>query len=150
MRTEKMKEAKIKAGRYCAYQERTQQEVRDKLYGFGLRRDEVEEVLTELITEGFVNEARFAKAYASDKFRLNKWGRKKISYMLMQKGLSHYCIDEALTAITEDDYLSTLEHLIKSRIPDLSAAKLPDKQKAANYLIGKGFESDIVWSKLNE
>lgn len=145
-----MKEAKIKAGRYCAYQERTQQEVCDKLYGFGLRSDEVEEVLTELITEGFVNEARFARAYASDKFRLNKWGRKKITYILMQKGLSQNSIDEALTVIPEDDYLSTLKHLINSRIPDLPAAKLAEKQKAANYLIGKGFESDIVWSKLNE
>ena len=91
-----MKAAKIKAGVYCAYQERTQQEVRDKLYALGLHRDEVEEVLTELIIEKFVDEERYAKAFASGKFRLNKWGRIKISYVLRQKKLSEYCIEKAL------------------------------------------------------
>jgi regulatory protein len=64
MRSEKMKAAKIKASHYCAYQERTHQEVRDKLYDLGLHKDEVEEVLTELIMEDFVNEERFAKSFA--------------------------------------------------------------------------------------
>ena len=150
MREERMKEAKIKAGRYCAYQERTQQEVRDKLYALGLHRDEVEEVLTQLITENYVNELRYAKTYAAGKFRSNKWGRRKITYMLKQKGLSQYCIDVAINEIAEEDYIFTLERLIASRLPKLSAAKLPEKQKTANYLIGKGFEPDIVWSKLDE
>lgn len=150
MRADKMKEAKVKAGNYCAYQERTQQEVRDKLYSLGLHRDEVEEVLADLITEDFVNEERFAKTYAGSKFRMNQWGRVKIGYMLKRKGLSQYCIDKALNEIREGDYISTIERLIEKRIPNLSEANLPDKQKTANFLIGKGFEPSIVWSILKE
>ncbi len=67
-------QSKTKAARYCAYQERTQQEVRDKLYSYGLYTDMVEEVLTELIMEGFVSEERYAQAYCRGKFMSNKWG----------------------------------------------------------------------------
>ena len=88
MRLDKMKAAKLKAGNYCAYQERTQQEVRDKLYGIGLYSDEVEQVLAELITENYVNEERFAKSFAGGKFRLKQWGKKKIVYALKQRNIS--------------------------------------------------------------
>ena len=66
-------DAKVKAASYCTYQERCQQEVRDKLYGYGLHRKEVEDLVSYLITEGFINEARFARAYAGGKFRIKKW-----------------------------------------------------------------------------
>jgi regulatory protein len=71
-------EAKGKIQRYCAYQERSHQEVRNKLYSFGLYSDEVDNLLTDLITDGFLNEERFAKAFAGGKFRMKKWGRIKI------------------------------------------------------------------------
>ncbi len=72
------KTAKLKAADFCAYQERSQQEVRDKLYTYGLHEEEVEEVITELIIDGFISEERFAKAYAGGKFRIKGWGRRKI------------------------------------------------------------------------
>lgn len=71
-------EAKLKAARFCAYQERSQQEVRDKLYEYGLHYNDVEELLSELIVEGFINEERFARAYVRGKFKMKKWGRHKI------------------------------------------------------------------------
>ena len=64
------KDAKVKAGDYCAYQERSQQEVRDKLYQYGLHQNEVEQIISELITEGFINEERFAIQYAGGHFRI--------------------------------------------------------------------------------
>ncbi len=75
----------VKACNYCAYQERTQQEVRDKLYDLGLFSDEVEDVLSQLITANFVNEERYAKAFASGKFRLKRWGRQKILFELKRR-----------------------------------------------------------------
>ena len=72
------KSAVQKAADYCAYQERSQQQVRDKLYDYGLHSDQVEEALSELIQQGFINEERFAIAYAGGKFRMKGWGRKKI------------------------------------------------------------------------
>ncbi len=79
------KQALIKAESYCAYQERCQQEVRDKLYSWGLHEVQVENVIAELIASNFINEERFAKAYAGGKFRIKKWGRVKISIAKLKK-----------------------------------------------------------------
>src|SRR4249919_2672470 len=88
-----------KAKHYCAYQERCHSEVRDKLYSFGLHRNEVEPLLTQLIEENFLNEERFAIAYAGGKFRIKNWGKEKIKYALKQNKVSEYCIHKALAAI---------------------------------------------------
>jgi len=145
-----MLEAKIKAGSYCAYQERTQQEVRDKLYNIGLFQDEVEEVLTDLITENFISEERYAKAFANGKFRLKHWGRNKIVYILKQKNISSYCIDQALKEIDEDEYKNEIIRQINKKSSQISGKKYIVKNKIARFLIGKGFETELVWSLINE
>lgn len=85
-------EAYTKITKWCAYQERAQQEVRDKLYDFGLNKEEVEQLLTRIISEGFVNEERFAISFANGKLNQLGWGRVKISYALKAKRVSDYCI----------------------------------------------------------
>lgn len=150
MRSEKMKEAKIKAGNYCVYQERTQQEVRDKLYDLGLHRDEVEEVLTELITENFINEERYAKSFASGKFRLKQWGKNKIIYALKQKRISSFCIGLAMKEIPDDEYEKVISYLINKKAKQLSGDKYMINHKISRYLIGKGFEPELVWSMIND
>src|SRR5487761_1922976 len=89
---------------YCAYQERCHAEVKDKLYSFGLHKNEVEPILSELVSENFLNEERFAIQYAGGKFRIKHWGKIKIKQGLQQKQVSAYCIKKALKEIDEDDY----------------------------------------------
>src|SRR6478735_1227030 len=96
-----------KAKHYCAYQERSHSEVRDKLYSFKLHRNEVEQLLTQLIEEDYLNEERFAMVYAGGKFRIKSWGKEKIKYALKQKQVSEYCIRKALAAISAIDYKKT-------------------------------------------
>jgi len=150
MRIDKMKEAKVKAGNYCAYQERTQQEVRDKLYALGLYRDEVEEVLAELITENFVNEERYAKSFASGKFRLKQWGKRKIIFELKKKNISSYCIDQALKEITDEEYEEAILRLIHKKNSHEGGDEYLLKNKTARFLIGKGYEPEIVWTIIND
>lgn len=150
MRPDKTQEAKLKAASYCAYQERTQQEVRDKLYSYGLYSDEVEDVLTDLITENYVNEERYAKAFAGGKFRLKHWGKRKIAYALQQKKISTYCIDQALKEISDDEYESEIKKLLNKKSSELTGEIYFVKNKTAQFLIGKGYESEIVWSLINE
>jgi len=150
MRLDKMQEAKLKAGNYCAYQERTHQEVRDKLYSYGLYSDEVEEILTDLITENYVNEERFAKAFAGGKFRLKHWGKRKITYALQQKRVSSYCIDQALKEINDEEYEKKIKDLINKKSNELTGDNYMIKNKTAQFLIGKGYESEIVWPIINE
>jgi len=149
VRQDKMKAAKVKAGNYCAYQERTHQEVRNKLYELGLYSDEVEEVLTELITENYVNEERFACTFASGKFRLKHWGRRKIIYELKHRNISSYCIDKALLEITDEEYERAIILLIDKKFAQFSGEEFIVKNKIARHLIGKGFETELVWSILN-
>ena len=144
-----MKLAKVKAGNYCAYQERTHQEVRDKLYELGLYSDEVEQVLTELISENYINEERFARTFASGKFRLKHWGRRKIMYELKHRNISSYCIDKALKEITDEEYKRVVMLLIDRKFNQTSGEEFIVKNKIARYLIGKGFETELVWSILN-
>ena len=144
-------QSKVKAAKYCAYQERTQQEVRDKLYGYGLSRDAVEELLAELITEGFVNEERYAKAFCRGKFNSNKWGRIKITMALRQKNISPYCINSGLSEIEEEDYRQTLKSLIDKKWKSLSADDAyTRKHKTARYAIGKGYETELIWEMIGE
>ncbi|UXX80931.1 RecX family transcriptional regulator [Reichenbachiella carrageenanivorans] len=140
------KEAKLKAANFCAYQERSQKEVRNKLYELGLYPDEVEDVLTDLITDNFVNEERFAKAYVGGKFRVKKWGRKKIMIGLAPHKLSTYCIKKGMAEIEDDDYIQTLEALVQKKSDAIHEPDLFKKRnKVASYAMYKGFESDLVW-----
>ena len=145
--------AKQKIAAFCAYQERCQQEVRTKLYSYGLYQDQVDEILAWLITENFLNEERFAQTFAGGKFRVKKWGRFKITQALKQKNISDYCIKKGMQEIAEDDYLITIKQLVDKKIKEL-APKTQNlfqlKDKTSKYIISKGFEPDLVWSVLKE
>lgn len=151
MRSDFVKEAKLKATNFCTYQERTQQEVRDKLYSLGLHRDEVEWTIAELITENFVNEERFAKTFAGGKFRLKKWGKLKIRMALKQKKITDYCIDKGLAEIDEREYRRMATQLAKKKISVLmDTDPYILKNKTARYLVGKGYEAPLVWDIIND
>ena len=142
-------EALQKAKQYCAYQERCHSEVKEKLYSFGMNKKEVDELLSELISENYLNEERFAIQYAGGKFRIKQWGRVKIKYSLKQKQVSEYCIKKALAAIDERDYQKTLEKLFEQKLKTLKAEKniFTKKRKLQDHLMQKGFETNLV-SKL--
>src|SRR3954463_6640147 len=96
---------------YCAYQERSHAEAKEKLYSFGLYKNEVEKLLSQLIEENYLNEERYAKAFAGGKFRIKHWGRVKIKYELKQNQVSEYCTREALKSIDDINYKKTLGRL---------------------------------------
>lgn len=142
-------EALAKASRYCAYQERSHQEVRDKLYGYGLHRNEVEEALTELITQGYLNEERFAKAFAGGKFRMKKWGKVKIELELKRKRLSPRCIAIGLKEIDANSYKKALGQILNKALKAGSSdSAYVQKNKAARVAIAKGYEPDLVWDMI--
>ena len=131
---------------YCSYQERNHVETRDKLYSFGLYKHEVETLLSRLIEENYLNEERFAIAFAGGKFRMKQWGRVKIKYELQQKRISPYCIKKAIASIPEDDYASTLEKLYKAKLLTLKSERniFVKKTKVRNYLMQKGYEPAMI------
>jgi regulatory protein len=135
-----------KAKQYCAYQERSHSEVKEKLYGFGLNTKEVEQIISVLIEENYLNEERFAIAFAGGKFRMKQWGKVKISHALKQKQVSAYCIKKALQQIDYDHYLQTLQKLFDAKLKTLKSEKniFIKKKKLQDHLLQKGFEMDLV------
>jgi regulatory protein len=131
---------------YCAYQERAHAEVKQKLYGYGLYKNEVEQLLSQLIEENYLNEERFAIAFAGGKFRIKQWGKTKIKYELAQKQVSAYCIKKALDSILDEDYEKTLAKLAAEKLKTLQGETniFSKKSKLQNYLVGKGYEFDLV------
>jgi len=143
-------QARAKIQRYCAYQERSHLEVRNKLYSFGLHRSDVDEILTGLITDGFLNEERFAKAFAGGKFRMKKWGRIKITHALESKGVSPNCIRIGLKEIDDPSYLSALSDLLAEKRASLSEENVYAlRDKLSKFAIQKGYEPDLVWQEIN-
>jgi regulatory protein len=131
---------------YCAYQERSHQEVKNKLFEYGLYASQVDELISQLIIDGFLNEERFAKAFAGGKFRIKKWGRKKIENELQFLGLSKRNIATGLKEIDRADYTKTLKTLILKKAEQSTETNLFKKRdKIARYLIGKGYEPELVW-----
>jgi len=130
---------------FCAYQERAQQEVRDKLYALGMTKDEVEEIISDLITDNFLNEARFAESFAGGHFRIKAWGKQKIKYALEQKRVSSLNIKKALQSIDEADYKKTLLTLATKKWNSLKGERGMNRMAKTNaFLNQRGFESALI------
>ena len=126
---------------YCAYQERAQQEVRDKLYELGMTMDEVEAIMSDLIAENFLNEERFATQFAGGHFRIKGWGRVKIQHALQQKKVSKYNIKIGLKSIDEAAYIKTLQALATKKWNSLKGERgLSRMAKTQAFLHQRGFE----------
>ena len=144
-------EAFVKISNYCAYQERSHKEVRNKLYGYGLHQADVEKLLTRLITDGFLNEERYAKAFAGGKFRMQKWGRNKIINELEAQGVTSRCIRMGLKEIDDADYLKTLRALLKKKFSQTEETNpFKKRDKTARFVIAKGYEPELTWAILKE
>lgn len=144
-------QALAKAEAWCAFQERCQQEVRDKLYDWGLYPDAVESIIADLISKNFIDEERYAIAYAGGKFRIKKWGRVKIRVELKRKRLSDYCIRKGLAVIDEEDYEALLKKLLHEKFRATKESHpLKKKYKVMNYLVSRGFEPELIRDLMKE
>lgn len=144
-------QATIKAQNSCAYQERCQQEMRDKLYEWGLYSTDVENIIANLISDNFINEERFAKAFAGGKFRIKKWGRVKIKIELKRRKISDYCIKKGMLEIDDTDYLKTLKDILTKKLKENPKGKQQVRNyKAAQYAMSRGFESDLIWEEIKK
>ncbi|MES2628036.1 MAG: regulatory protein RecX [Bacteroidota bacterium] len=144
-------QARLKIQAYCAYQERSHREVREKLYSYGLFKDDVDQLTVELLDQNFLNEERFARAYVSGKFRIKKWGRRKIELHLKEKGVSAYCIKQGFKEIDPEEYSKTMMELIAYKLRTVAAKNDFERHaKTAAYIVGRGFESELVWEQIHQ
>ena len=144
-------EATRKLEGYCAYQERCHKEVIQKLKDMRMIPEAIDQIVTHLIEHNFLNEERFAQSFARGKFNIKKWGRNRIVNELKQRNISRFNIKTALKEIDDSSYLKTLDELSKKRLSQITETN-PQKRrkKLADYLLYRGWESQLVYQKIKE
>ena len=144
-----LENARLKIEKYCAYQDRCHFEVKQKLRSFGLLNDTIDLMMVDLMRERFLDEERFARSFASGKFKIKKWGKIKIMLKLKEKRVSAKCIELGLQEIDESEYLKTLNELIVKKWEASAELKEFDRKgKVAHYCQSRGFESELIWSMI--
>jgi regulatory protein len=144
-------EATLKLMQYCAYRDRSQKEVEEKLKEMRMIPAACEQIIIKLMQENFLNEERYARSFVRGKFRIKKWGRIKIKQELKFKEISAPIIKIALTEIDEIEYSKTLYELAEKK-DNLIKESDPFKKrkKLSAYLLQKGFESHLVYQVSEE
>lgn len=140
-----VKEATVKLMQYCAYRDRSQQEVEDKLLDMRMIPEAREQIIIKLMQEDFLNEERFARSFVRGKFRIKKWGRIRIKQELKLRKISSPIILLAMTEIDEKQYFKTLEELAEKKLNLLTEPNtMKRRKKLSDHLLQKGFEYDLV------
>lgn len=138
--------ALLKLQRYCAYQDRCHLEARRKLLDLGIYGDDLENILTELIADNFLNEERFARSFARGKFQQKGWGRQRIVQELKKRQISAYCLRKALEEINEQDYRQCLGEILRRKNEQWELLNPFERRgKMAQYAMNRGYESELVW-----
>jgi len=140
-----------KLRKYCAYQDRCHAEVRTKLINIKVYGDDLENIITDLIKEDFLNEERFACSYARGKFRMKKWGRNKIKMELQKRRVSAYCIKKGMEEIDEEEYIETLRGILRKQIEKHNTLTIfLARDKAIKYAHGRGYEFNEIYKLIKE
>ncbi|MFT7330533.1 MAG: regulatory protein [Roseivirga sp.] len=146
-----VEQAKRALERYCVYQDRCHKEVISKLYDCNMIPETHDIIIVHLIQHDFLNEERFSKSYARGKFRIKKWGKVRIVRELKFRNISAYNVKTALKEIEESDYFNTFNTLALKKFDSITESNpYKKKKKLADYLLYRGWESDLVYKKVSE
>ncbi|MCO6147826.1 regulatory protein RecX [Flavobacterium sp. NRK1] len=145
-----VEEAQRKMEHYCAYQERCHDEVIQKLKSLNMIPQAIDAIVIHLLDNNFLNEERFACSFARGKFRIKHWGKRRIINELKARNISKYNIDTALKEIPAEEYLETFHLLADKQWENVRESNLlKKKKKVMDFLLRKGYESNLVQEKIN-
>jgi regulatory protein len=146
-----IKTAIPKIEHYCAYQERCHEEVVQKLWSMKMDSDEIDTIVVHLIKDNFLNESRFACSFARGKHRIKFWGKIRIVNELKFRKITQYNINLALKEISTEEYLSTFHTVAERNWESVTERNLLKKRKKfCDFLLRKGYESNLVYEKAKE
>ncbi|MDA9373565.1 RecX family transcriptional regulator [Flavobacteriaceae bacterium] len=144
-------EIEFKLKQYCSYQDRCHNEVEKKLKTFDVISEVKEQIISNLISENYLNETRFCKSFVRGKFKIKNWGKRKITLELKNRKVSNYNLKEGLKEINEIDYLDKLENIFNKKLASLDHLSLINKKKKIlSFLLYRGWETNLIYEKLNQ
>jgi len=136
---------------YCSYQDRCHKEVIEKLKTFNIKSNESNEIISNLIKDNYLNESRFSENFVRGKFKIKNWGKVRIVRELKQRNISRYNINLGLKEIDSQEYQNKLDEIFKNKLSSLNNLnKTIIKKKIISYLLYRGWESNLIYSKINE
>lgn len=140
-----------KAAALCARSEQASGDIYAKLTGWGLTTEEADGVMKQLISENYINDERYARAYCRDKMRFNGWGRIKVAFMLKSKGIGKSHIEAVLAEVNEEEYIATLRRLLQAKWRDVRG-KEPMQARASmmRFAASRGFEPNVFYPIIDE
>ncbi|KRO87079.1 MAG: recombinase RecX [Cryomorphaceae bacterium BACL29 MAG-121220-bin8] len=146
-----IKEIEIKLQYYCSYQDRCHKEVHEKLRTFNIINAEANQIISNLISENFLNETRFSKSYVRGKFNIKHWGKIRIVNELKKRNISAFNIMQGLKEIDELEYQNKFEEIFNKKLSSLVGLSLIiKKRKILSYLLYRGWESSLIYQKIYE
>lgn len=150
-KTYTLQEATKKLEHYCAYQERCHKEVVQKLTDMYMIPEAIDVIVVHLLQHNFLNEERFAKTFVSGKFKIKAWGRRRLTFELKKKNVSKVNINQALTDISDEEYIGVFNDLAEKKANSIKESNLfKKKKKFIDYFLYRGWESHLVYDKANE
>lgn len=130
----------------CSRSEKCSFDIKQKLIAWQIEYDEIDEIIASLIEQDFINEERFSKAFANDKFKFNKWGKNKISFALRQKQINEINISNAIKSISQKKYIAMMSSELNLKVKSINGDVYTVKAKLLNFAQSRGYETEIVYS----
>lgn len=140
----------LKMAALCARSEQCEADIARRLYAKGLPVGDVDWVVNNLKQQSFIDDRRFAAAFARDKVRFSAWGRRKIRAALIAKRIKESIIAGALEEINDDDYAEAIERAARAKALNLNLGLRDDQLKLYRHLLSRGFESELAIAEVKK
>lgn len=145
MNTMTEQEAYLRLAALCAQAEHCEYEMQEKMRRWEIADDAQTRVMQRLITERYVDDERFARAFANDKVKYNKWGRRKVEQAMWLKHIAEDIRQRVLDSIDDEEYIAILRPLLQQKRRSVKAHNDYElRQKLIKFAIGRGFTMDII------
>jgi len=146
-----LKEIERKLQHYCSYQDRCHKEVIEKLKTYKIKSSDLNQIVSNLINENFLNESRFSKSFVRGKFNIKNWGKVRIHNELKKRNISAYNISLGMKEINEIEYHKKLDYIFNKKLSSLDGINnISKKKKIISYLTYRGWERNLIYDKINE
>ena len=150
MKQKSEQDAYLTLAALCAQAEHCQYEMLEKMRRWELDDEAQARVMQRLVSERYVDDERYARAFVKDKVRYNKWGRRKVEQALWQKHIDEDIRQQVLDEIDDEEYISVLRPLLKQKRRSTKAANdYQLNQKLMRFALGRGFTFDIIRQCIN-
>jgi len=137
--------AYLQLAQLCARSEHCQWELLEKMQRWEMSEEAQARVMQRLVSERYVDDERYARAFVRDKVRYNKWGRRKVEQGLWLKHIDEDIRERVLDEVDDEEYLSVLRPLLRQKRRSTRAASDYElNQKLVRFALGRGFTYDII------